>query len=146
MNFSKLQKIVKVSKPAVNGVAESWTWLSYGTTATAYIFLLIITCALLCLAAQLCLTPCDPMDCSPPGSSVHGDSPGKNIRVGFRALLQRIFPTQGLNPGLPCCRRILYHLSHQGILEWVAYSFSRASSQSRNQTLVSCIAGILFTS
>ena len=31
----------------------------------------------LCLVAQLCLTLCDPMDCSPPGTSVHGDSPGK---------------------------------------------------------------------
>ena len=35
------------------------------------------------------------MDCSPPGCSVHGDSPGKNIGVGCHALLQGIFPTQG---------------------------------------------------
>ena len=34
---------------------------------------------LLCLGTQLCLTLCNPMDCSPQGSSVHGDSPGKNI-------------------------------------------------------------------
>ena len=67
-----------------------------------------------CLAAQSCLTLWDPMDCSPPGSSVHGDSPGKNIGVGCHALLQGIFPTQGLNPGLPHCRRILYQLSHKG--------------------------------
>ena len=38
------------------------------------------------------------MDCSLPGSSVHGDSPGKNTGVGCHALLQGIFPTQGLNP------------------------------------------------
>ena len=38
-------------------------------------------CAVLCSFAQLCLTLWDPMDCSPPGSSVHGDSPGKNTRV-----------------------------------------------------------------
>ena len=57
---------------------------------------------------------CDPMDCSPPGSSVHGDSPGKNTGVGSHILLQEIFPTQGSNPGLPHCRVILYHLSHQG--------------------------------
>jgi len=43
------------------------------------------------------------MNCSPPGSSVHEDSPGKNSGVGRRALLQGIFPTQGLNPGLPHC-------------------------------------------
>ena len=42
------------------------------------------------------------------------DSPGKNNGVGCHALLQRIFPTQGLNPGLPLCSRILHHLSHQG--------------------------------
>ena len=53
------------------------------------------------------------MDCSPPGSSVHGDSPGKNTGVGCRDLLQGIFPTQGSSPGLPHCRQILYQLSHQ---------------------------------
>ena len=41
-----------------------------------------------------------PMDCSPPGSSVHGDSPGKNTGVGCHFLLRRIFPTLGLNPCL----------------------------------------------
>ena len=51
--------------------------------------------------------------CSPPGSSVHGDSPGENTGVGCHALLQGIFPSQGLSPGLPRCRRILYHLSHR---------------------------------
>ena len=64
--------------------------------------------------AQSCLTLCEPMDCSLPGSSVHGDSPGKNTGVGCHALLQGFFPTQGSNPGLPHCRQILYHLSHQG--------------------------------
>ena len=42
------------------------------------------------------------------------DSPGKNTGVGCHFLLQRIFPTQGLNPGLLYCRQTLYHLSHQG--------------------------------
>ena len=56
----------------------------------------------------------DPMVCSPPCSSVHGDSPGKNTGVGCHVLLQGIFPTQGLNPDLLRCRWILYHLSHQG--------------------------------
>ena len=46
---------------------------------------------------QSCLTNCDSMDRSPPGSSVHGDSPGKNTGVGCHDLLQGIFPTQGLN-------------------------------------------------
>ena len=48
-----------------------------------------------CLLAQSCLTLCHPEDCSPPGSSVHGDSPGKNTGVGCLARLKGIFPTQG---------------------------------------------------
>ena len=58
------------------------------------------------------LTLCDPIDHSLPGSSVHGDSPGKNTGVGCHALLQGIFPIQGSNPGLPHCRQILYYLSY----------------------------------
>ena len=59
------------------------------------------------------------------------NSPGQNTGVGSHSLLQGIFPTQGSNPGLPHCRRILYQLSHHGnatVLEWVAYPFSRGSS------------------
>ena len=103
----------------------------------------------LCLAAQVCLTLCNLMDSSPPGSSVLGDSPGKNSGLGCHALLQGIFPTQGFNPGLQHCRWILCHLSHQGsprILEWVAYPFSSGSSWPRNWTGVSSIAGRFFTS
>ena len=49
---------------------------------------------------------------------------GQNSGVGSLSLLQGIFPTQGLNPGLPHCRQFLYQLSHKGsprILEWEAY-------------------------
>ena len=67
------------------------------------------------------------MDCSPPGSSVHGDSPGKNPGVGCHALLQGIFPAQGLNPGLLHCRWILYHLSHQGSPHWFIHSEKRVT-------------------
>ena len=66
------------------------------------------------LVTQSCPTLCDPMNLSPPGSSVHGDSPGKNTGVGCRALFQGFFPTQESNPDLPHCRRILNHLSHKG--------------------------------
>ena len=59
------------------------------------------------LVAQSCPTLCGPMDCNPPGSSVHG-------------ILQ------------------------SRILEWVAIPFSRGSSQPRDQTRVSCIAGRFF--
>ena len=93
--------------------------------------------------AQSCPTLSDPMDCSLPGSSVHGifqarvlewgaiyiqitsypnvsrlyspwNSPGQNTGLGNISLLQRIFPTQGSNPDLPQCRQILYQLSHKG--------------------------------
>ena len=91
---------------------------------------------------QSCPTLCDPMDCS------LRNSPGQNTGVGSLSLLQRIFPSQRSNLGLPHCRRILYKLSHKGslrILEWVAYPFSRGSSWPRNRTGVSCIAGRFFT-
>ena len=71
-----------------------------------------------------------------------------DIQVGSLSLLRGIFPTQGSNPGLPHCRRILYQLSHKAsprILEWVAYPCSSGSSQPRNRTRVSCIVGRLFT-
>ena len=57
--------------------------------------------------AQSCPTLCNPMD-SP------WNSPGQNIGVGSLSLLQGIFPTQGLNPGLSHCRQILYQLSYEG--------------------------------
>ena len=65
--------------------------------------------------AQSCPTLCDPMDWLYPTRLLHPwDFPGKNTGVGFHFLLQAIFPTQGLNPGLPHCRQTLYRLSHQG--------------------------------
>ena len=102
---------------------------------------------LIIVRAQSCLTLCDPVGCCRLGSSVRGDSAGKNTGVGGHALLQGIFPTQGSNPGLPHCGQILYQLSHKGgpwILEWVAYSFSRGSSRPRDRTGVSYVAGGFF--
>ena len=80
------------------------------------------------------------------------NSPGQNMGVGSLSLL--IFTTQGSNPGLLHCRQLLYQLSPreaqepQGsprILKWVAYPFSSRSSRPRNQTGVSCTAGVFFT-
>ena len=104
---------------------------------------------MLCRVAQSCPTLCNAMDCSQPGSSVHGDSPGKNVGVGCHALLQRIFPTRESNTGLPHYRWILHCLSHQGsprILARVAVTFSVRSSWPRNGTRVSSIEGRSFTS
>ena len=88
-----------------------------------------------------------PWTVSPPGSFVHGDSPGKNTGLGCHALLQGIFPPRDQTQS-PQCKWILYQLSHQGsprILEWVAYPFSKVSSQPRNQTGVFCVAGVFST-
>ena len=67
---------------------------------------------------QLCPILCDPMDCSPPGSSLcPWDSPGKDTGVGYHALLQGIFATQELDPyllHLLHCSQLLYPLSHPG--------------------------------
>ena len=67
----------------------------------------------MCLVVQSCPTFWDPMDCSLPDSSVHGDSSGKNIGVGCHALLhgssQHRGRAQVFNPGLLYCRKILYH-------------------------------------
>ena len=92
--------------------------------------------------AQSYPTLCNPMDCSP------RNYPDQNTEVGSISLLQGIMLTQELNWDLLHCRWIIYQLSHKGrlrILEWVAYPFSRGSSQPRNWTGVSCIAGIFST-
>ena len=67
------------------------------------------------LVAQSCPVLCDPMDCNPSGSSVHGDSPGKDTGMGSHFLLQGIFPTRGSTLGLLNHRQIVYRLSHQSI-------------------------------
>ena len=90
--------------------------------------------------AQSYLTLCNPLDCSPPGSSINGIFPGKSTRVGCHFLFRGIFPTQGWNSDLLCCRQMLYHLNHQGSQyknQWPAkltvlcYSLSGEKEQSR---------------
>ena len=92
--------------------------------------------------SQLCPTLCNPVD-----YTVHEILQARILEWVAFPLCRGIFPTQGSNPGH--CRWILYQLSRQGspgILEWVAYSFSSGTSQPRNRTGVSCIAGGFFTS
>ena len=57
---------------------EGYLWTHVGKRASEMALMM----AGPCLVAQSCPTPCDPMDCSSPGSSVHGDSPGKSTGVG----------------------------------------------------------------
>ena len=71
--------------------------------------------------AQSCPILCDPMDCSPLGSSLHGTVQARILEWVAMLSSRGIFPTQGLNPGLPHCRQILYQLSHQGRVYIILY-------------------------
>ena len=71
--------------------------------------------------AQSCLTLCSPVDCSPPGSSIHGILQARILEWVAISFSRGIFLTQGSNPGLPHCRQTLYPLSHQGsssLIHW----------------------------
>ena len=103
--FQRQRKSSLVSTPSTVG--------NFYLSPCMYIYFPLICCAVW-LVAQSSPTPCDPTDWSPLVPSVQGDSPSKNTGVGCHALLQGIFPTQGLNPCLPHCGWILYQLSHQG--------------------------------
>ena len=87
------------------------------------------------------------MDYSLPGSSVHGILQTRILE--WVAFPSRDLPNPGIKTRSPALQQIPHHLSHQGsprILQWVAYSFSRGSSQPRNQSRVFCISGRFFTS
>ena len=107
-----------------------------------------VSCAVLCSVAQSCLTLFDPMDCSPPGSSVHGILQARILEwVAMPPHPPGDLPNLGIEPRSPTLQVVLYCLSHQGsprILEWVAYPFSRGSSQPRNWTGMYCITGGFF--
>ena len=98
-----------------NQITTSYTnhWNLFSFCCFQIMYALCLS-AVLCLVAQSCSILCNPMDCSPSDSSVHGDSLGKNTGVGCHALFKRIFPSQGSNPGLPHCRQILSWQSHKG--------------------------------
>ena len=99
---------------------------------------------MLCLVAQSRPTLCNSMDCSPAGSSVHVNSPGKKSGMGCHVLLQGLFPTQGSNPGLPHCRRILYHLSHQESLPIIFFKACYYASLNNSLCLIKITYIILF--
>ena len=99
-------------------VSQSWTWprrLEYTQHMSVYVgnsdYILKV--------AQSCPT------LRPHGLSSPWDSPGQNTGVGSLSFLQGICPNQGLSPGPPHCRRILYQLSHQGspINQYVYYIY-----------------------
>ena len=78
-----------------------------------------------CLVAKSCLTLWDPMDCSLPGSSVHGISQARILEWGCLFLLQGIFLTQGSNPCILHWQADSLPLNHRGTLYW--YSSTKRS-------------------
>ena len=87
---------------------------------------------ILCSVTQSCPTLCNPMNCSLPGSSIHGDSPGNNIGVDCHGFLQGIFPTQGSNPHLLC------------LLHWQAGSLPLAPRGTPSESLGGAVTPIAF--
>ena len=97
--------------------------------------------------AQSCLTLGDPMDCSPPGSSVHGIFQARALEWGATAfstcMLRHVwFFANSMDCSPPSSS--VYGIFQTRILEWVAISSSRGSSQPRDWTQVSCIADRCF--
>ena len=82
----------------------------YSSTCKSYVYSMS---EVKVLVTQLCPILCNPMYCSPPGSSVFEIFQARILEWVAHSLLQGTFPTQGLGPGLLHCRQILYHLSHQ---------------------------------
>ena len=110
--------IVQAVSPGqgTNRAGSWWAVLSHliSITLRRAVFLFSFCVCVSVLTAQLWPTVCDPMDYSPPGSSVLGDSLGRNTGVGCHSLLQEIFPTKGSNLGLSHGRQILYCLCYEG--------------------------------
>ena len=69
-------------------------WKEIRVSLNSCLIVLFSLFLVLCLVAQLCPILYNPMDCTLPGFSIHGDSPSKNARMGCHALLQGIFLTQ----------------------------------------------------
>ena len=108
-------------------------------------------CACLCMLSRFGYVQlCDPVNCSLPGSSIHGNSPGKITGMDCHALLQGIFPTQGSNPGFPHCRfptlQADSFLSEPPGKPKNTGVGSLSHLQGIFLTRVSCIAGRFFTS
>ena len=105
-NVQSLQVVHRSDTHCLGHVPDKWVcfYVLYCTELYGVQYMLV---------AQSGLTLCDPMDCSPPGSTVHEIFPARIKGVCCHFLLQGIFPTKGLTPVLLHCRQILYRLSYK---------------------------------
>ena len=110
-----IMKQLKIYKLSINSTFSLADWkstyviFSWHFLALFWFLVLANTFAKVkVLVTQLCPTFCNPVDCRPPGSSPHEILQARILELGSHSLLQGIFPTQELNPGLLHCRHILY--------------------------------------
>ena len=99
-------------------------------------------CTYACAQSLLCLTLCDPMDCSLLGSSVW-NFPGKHTGVGCHVLLHGIFPTQGSNPCLLHWQVVSLPLSHLGS-PWVLLGRLLKNTYARSHPSLSVLFAVTF--
>ena len=148
--FNQLQNknIPTSPPPKFQTVPKSQTWIFcvpgiFHTAFTLYLHILV-SYLLLLFSRSVLYNSFQPDGLGPTRFLCPWGLSRQEYWSGLLWKIQRIFPTQVSNPGLPHCRWILYCLSHQGsprILKWVAYLFSRGSSR----TGISCIASRVFT-
>ena len=103
----------------------------------------------LCLVAQSCSTLCNPMDCNPPGSSVHGDFPGKNTGVACHTLLQMNLPNSKIKLRSPALQMDSLPSEPPGKAKNIgvgSLSLLQGIFPTQESTRISCVAGGFFTS
>ena len=100
----------------------------------------VCVCPCVCISHSVMSNSLQPHGVQPTRLFCPWDFPGNNTGVGCHFLLQGIFPTQGLSPGLLHCHQILYHLSHQGlyvvvVLQNRRFNGNRGQEKGRQETI-----------
>ena len=85
----------------LNPESRCWDWPTFQFAGQPQILLIFLKCAVLCLVTQACLNLWDPIDCSPPDSSVLGDSPRQEYWSGLPSPPPQALPNPGIQPRSP---------------------------------------------
>ena len=140
-NESYIHSLFKINLTTYMQIAIQWLWWSEVKWSEV---------------AQSCPTLCDPVDCSLPGSSVHGILQARVLEWGAITFSGYKFEVKWSEVAQSCptlCNPMecslpgssIHGIFQARILEWVAISFSRGSSRPRDQSQVSHIVGRRFT-